>query len=167
MEILGPPDIHYLSAAVGWVELGNLDEAKAELARVSSEWTSHPNVLNVRWAIHAAEKDWAQALAVGQQLVDSAGEHATGWLHRAYAARRAPGGSLKAARDALLPAVDRFPDEATIPYNLACYACQLGELDEARLWVQRALAVGEKPKLKAMALCDDDLRPLWAEIKNL
>ena len=81
--------------------------------------------------------------------------------------RRAPGGGLQAAWDALIPAVDRFPKEPTIPYNLACYACQLEKLDEARRWFQRALGVGQKAKLKSMGASDPDLRPLWGEIKTL
>ena len=73
----------------------------------------------------------------------------------------------QAAWDALIPAVDRFPEEATIPYNLACYACQLDKVDEARRWFLRALAVGEKGKLKCMASSDPDMKPLWSEIKGL
>jgi tetratricopeptide (TPR) repeat protein len=166
METLGPPGTHYLSAAIGWMELGNLTEAKAELAKVDPGLQKHPNVLEVSWAIHASDQNWPQALQAAQQLVEFASDRASGWLHRAYALRRAPGGGLQSAWDALLPAVDRFPHEATIPYNLACYACQLGQLDEARRWLQRALAVGDRAKLKRMASADSDLQPLWKEVKN-
>ncbi|MFO1501203.1 MAG: tetratricopeptide repeat protein [Verrucomicrobiota bacterium] len=167
MESIGMPDTHFLSSALGWMELGNCAEAKHELAKVSPTLAEHPTVLEVTWAVHAAEKDWAAALAVADRLVASAPDHANGWLHRAYAIRRAPGGGLQAAWDALLGAVDRFPQEATIPYNLACYACQLSQLDEARRWLQRAMAVGDKAKLKSMAISDSDLEPLWGEIKSL
>lgn len=167
MEILGPPDIHYLSGAMGWVELGNIAEAKLELAKVSPALAKHPTVLEVSWALHASEQNWPEALRDAEQLVECAADHASGWLHRAYALRRTPGGGLKAAWDALLPVVDRFPNEATIPYNLACYACQLQQLDEARRWLQRAIAVGQKIKIKSMAISDKDLEPLWPEIKSL
>ncbi|MDW8309781.1 MAG: hypothetical protein RMK20_10450, partial [Verrucomicrobiales bacterium] len=90
-----------------------------------------------------------------------------GWLHRAYALRRATGGGLERAWEALRPAADRFPREPIIPYNLACYACQMGRLDEARQWFVRALRVGDRATLKDMALHDDDLRPLWNEISGL
>lgn len=167
MEELGPPDTHFLSAALGWMELGNCTEAKAELAKVSASLDAHPTVLEVRWAIHATEKDWPQALVAAEKLVESEPARAVGWLHRAYALRRVPGGGLQTAWKALLPAVDRFPEEATIPYNLACYSCQMGDLDEARRWLRRALGVGEQRKIRAMAEIDPDLEPLWAEIKNL
>jgi tetratricopeptide (TPR) repeat protein len=159
--------MHFLSAAIGWMELGNLAEAKAELGKVAPGLAGHPTVLEVTWAIHAAGNNWPDALVAAEQLVQSAGDRASGWLHRAYALRRTPGGGLEAAWKALLPAVDRFPAEATIPYNLACYACQLGQLDEARRWLKRAVAVGEKSKIKVMAGSDADLQPLWGEIKAL
>ena len=167
MEPIGPPEIHYLSAATGWMELGNLAEAKAELKSLGPAFASHPGVLEVSWAIYAADNDWSQALAIAEQLVQNAGNHAVGWLHRAYAMRRAPEGGLQAAWDALVPAVDLFPTEATIPYNLSCYACQMGQLDEARRWLRRAAATGDRNKIKTMAASDFDLEPLWGEIKSL
>ncbi len=167
MEIIEPPDSHYLLAALGWIELGNVTEAKAELARVSPRLARHPDVLEMAWTVSAADKNWSEALTSAEQLVACAEERATGWLHRAYALRRVEGGGLRAAWDALLPAVDRFPQVATIPYNLACYACQMQQLDEARRWLQRAAAVGNKGKIKNMASTDTDLEPLWGEIKTL
>ena len=92
---------------------------------------------------------------------------AQGWLHRAYVLRRVAGGGLTQAWEALLPAAKKFPKEPVIAYNLACYACQLLQPDLAREWLRRALLVGDKEVLKKMALADDDLQPLWQEIKEL
>src|SRR6266404_4186070 len=167
MEPLGPPDAHFLSAAVGWFELGNLPEAKAELAKIALDLGRHPEVLEVRWLISAQEKNWDEGLAVAGALVEVAPQRSSGWLHRAYALRRARGGGLQAAWDALLPAFENFPAEATIPYNLSCYACQMGRLDEARQWLQRAVKIAGKDPIKFMAVNDDDLEPLWREIKKL
>ena len=54
----------------------------------------------------------------------------------------------------------------TIPFNLSCYACQMQKLEEARVWLRRALKIGDKAKIKEMALDDPDLRPLWEEIRK-
>lgn len=164
MESLGPPETHYLIAAVGWLELGNTAEAAVELERLNPELQRHPDVLEVRWLVHAQEKDWDRGLAVSLDLLEQVPDRASTWLHHAYALRRATGGGLEKAWDALLPAFERFPEESTIPYNLACYACQLGRLAEARQWLERALKKGGKQKIKTMALNDDDLRALWEEI---
>ncbi len=167
MHTLEPPDTHYLSGAIGWLELGNPAEARAELARVSPAQHEHPDVLEVHWSIAAEAKCWDEALKVAQALLRRAPDRSSGWLHQAYALRRIPGGSVQKASEALLPAFDKFPKELTIPFNLACYACQLGQLDAARDWLQRAIAVAGKEKIKQMALEDSDLQPLWDETLRL
>ncbi|MDB6123227.1 MAG: hypothetical protein JWQ71_2220 [Pedosphaera sp.] len=164
---LAPPDSFFLSAAEGWIELGNFAEAKAELSQISEPHQNHPFVLELRYSIQAQEQDWAAALETARALLALAPELSFGWLHQAYALRRAPGGGLEAAWDALLPAMERFPKEPTVAYNLACYACQLQRLDEARRFLKRACEIGGKGKIKAMALNDSDLQPLWPEIHSL
>jgi len=54
MSDLSFTDIRHLEAAQGWLGLGNWREAKVELDTILGELQSHPNVLQVRWAIHAA-----------------------------------------------------------------------------------------------------------------
>jgi hypothetical protein len=76
-------------------------------------------------------------------------------------------GGLMQAWDALLPAAKKFPTEPIIAYNLSCYACQMQKLATAREWFYRAVAAGTKETIKQMALADDDLQPLWTEIKEL
>ena len=56
---------------------------------------------------------------------------------------------------------------AVIAYNLSCYACQMNKLTEARAWFHRATKTGDKDVMKKMALEDEDLKPLWAEIEDL
>ena len=164
---LEPPDLFHLSAALGWLELGLPAEAEAELAKISSENQRYPDVLEIRWALLAQAENWAEALKAAQVLIEVAPKRSSGWLHRAYALRRAPGGGIEKARDALLPAQEKFPHDSTIPYNLSCYACQMNHLDEARDWFHRALKIGGKEKIKNMALADEDLRPLWNEIREI
>ena len=166
MQPLEPPETHYLSAAQGWVELGNPAEARAELAQISEARQIHPDVLEVRWFVCAEEQCWEEGLQVARSLIQAAPDRASGWLHQAYALRRVAEGGLKQAWEALLPAFDLFPKEAIIPYNLSCYACQLKDLEGARLWLKRAIAIGGKERIKLMALADSDLEPLWPEIRD-
>jgi hypothetical protein len=167
MQKLEPPDTHYFSAAIGWLELGNLVEARAEMAQISPACQEHPDVLEVRWLVSAAQKQWEEGLQIAQALVRCAPKRSSGWLHQAYALRRVPDGGIQKAWEALLPAAQRFPKEPTIPFNLSCYACQMRQLKEARDWLNRAVAVGGKEKIKKMALGDSDLEPLWDEIRQL
>jgi len=167
MPRLPPPDSHRLSAATGWLELGCPEESLAELDAIQPENQTHPDVLELRWELLADEHEWNQAASTARTLIELAPDRARGWIYHAYAVRRAVGGSVEKALDALLPAVDRFPAEAHIPYNLACYACQLGRPQEALAWLDRAFKVGNKAELKSEALEDEDLRALRKEIEQL
>ena len=51
-------------------------------------------------------------------------------------------------------------------YNLSCYACQMNQLDSARLWLKRALSIGNREHVNDKLLDNTDLEPLWTEIKN-
>jgi len=167
MQKLEPPDTHFALAATGWLELGNPAEAKAELDQVSPAQQEHPDVLELRWAISAAQQRWDEGLQAAQALLRRAPERSSGWLHQAYALRRVPNGGLQRAWEALLPASAKFPKEAIIPFNLSCYACQMRQLDAARNWLKRAAGIGGKELIKRMALGDPDLQPLWPEIEQL
>ncbi len=164
MKELEPSDTHRLRAAEGWLGLGLPAEAAAELDALSPSCQRHPDVLEVRWILHAHSQRWDAALAAARELVLATPDRASGWLHRAYALRRAAGGGLTQAQAALQPAAERFPKEPTIPFNLACDACQLGQLDEARNWMKRAMKVGGRDVIRQMALADEDLKPLWSEL---
>ncbi len=167
MQPLEPPDIHYLSAALGWLGLGNSSEARAELAQIRAGQQNHPDVLEVRWQVCAEERRWPEGLQIARALMHGAPELASGWLHQAYALRRVADGGVKKAWDALLPAAEKFPKESIIAYNLSCYACQMQQLETARNWLNKAVAIGNKERIKEMALADPDLEALWEEIRKL
>ena len=167
MQDLELSDIHRLNAALGWLGLNSPADARSELDAIPAARQLHPAVLEARWLLCAHENNWSEALFVAEQEVTTAPEEVPGWLHRAYALRRVAGGGLTQAWDALLPAAEKFPAEAVVAFNLACYACRLQQLEIARTWFQRAVATGGKEVIKKMALEDDDLKALWPEIENL
>jgi hypothetical protein len=167
MEPIDTPDLHRLNAALGWLELGNPVEANAELDGVAPALRSHPAVLELRWQIYAKEKKWDACVGISAGLVGSRPEQPGNWLNHAYALRRATSGGLVPAQNVLLEARQKFPHEWMIPYNLACYACQLGQLPGAQDWLEKALEVGDAKQVKLMALEDPDLEPLWAEIRKI
>jgi tetratricopeptide (TPR) repeat protein len=163
MKKLEPPDLHYVNAAQGWIELGDLEEARREFERLPPGQRAHPDALEVQWNLRAAGREWEEALAVAERLAAAAPNRCSGWIQRSYSLHE-----LKRTAEAwlkLLPAARQFPKESTIPYNLACYACQLHRLDDARKWLTQALQLGDRQQVMAMALKDPDLRPLWPEIK--
>ena len=80
------------------------------------------------------------------------------WIHRSYSLHE-----LKRTQEAyglLLPAVDKFPEIWLIPYNLACYTAQLGQMKECEQWLKIAMKLDENA-VKRVAIGDPDLQPLW------
>jgi tetratricopeptide (TPR) repeat protein len=159
---LEPPDSHHLNAAQGWIELGNHVEADVELEKIDPALRSHPNVLELRWQIYAKAKKWEACVDIGEALVRTAPDLPEGWIHRSYALHELK--RTQEAADKLEAAAELFPSVWNIPYNLACYACQLGKHEEAWEWLEDAFDLGDSKAVKLMALDDPDLAPFWAEI---
>ena len=165
---LEPGDSHRVRAALGWLELGNAKEARAELSDLSEAAKIHPDVLEILWAICSEAKDWEEALSWADALVENHPERSSGWIHRAYSLRRVKKGGLEMAWSVLVEAAKIFPEEPIIAYNLSCYAAQFGRLSDAWDWFGKALgAADDVESIKNMALGDDDLKSLWGRIQSL
>ncbi len=165
MRTLDYPDRHFVRAAEGWLELGDSAEAARELRQLTRAGEKHPDVLELRWRLFALTGQWDAALAMARAVITIAPERPTGWIHQSYSLHE-----LKRTDEALqqlLPIANKFPEDSVIPYNLACYACQLGDLLVARDWIQRAVKLLGKAEVKSMAQSDSDLAPLRGYIEGL
>lgn len=168
MPNLEPPDNHILDAATGWLMLGNADEARHEFEQLSPTSRQHSDALDFEWRWLAHEERWEEAVEAAQRLIERHPKRVDAWIHRSFALHELR--RTREAFDLLLPVVKKFPRELTIPYNLACYTCQLGDLPVARKWLKRAWVIlpdreDRMLRLRA-ALEDEDLRPLWSEIRD-
>jgi hypothetical protein len=168
MKLIEPPDLHHLRAAMGWLELGNHKEATEEWKQITPSLQVHPDVLEIRWEICAMAMEWDICVDIASAIVELAPERPFGWIGRAYSLRRVEGGGLIAAFMTLLLVAEEFPAEPMIPFNLSCYTCQMGRLDDARAWLHRAFAVasmaGTKKRFKHMAMEEPDLEPLRRKV---
>jgi tetratricopeptide (TPR) repeat protein len=151
-------DLQHLRAAQGWIELGVWDAANEELESITLQLRAHPDVLKVRFNVHLAAKHFELALAAADALLRYRPGEPEGWIHRSVALQEMD--RTPEAQEKLRPAAEMFPSKWEICYNLACYACQLGELDEARAFLERAITLGDSEKVKLKALDDPDLSPL-------
>jgi hypothetical protein len=157
------PSNRHLESAQGWLELGCPAESRAELAKIPGGLQLHPEVLKVRWGILAAEKKWLESLEIAGTLTEMVSEDAVGWVNRSFSLHELK--RTSEARQNLLQIIDKFPADPIIPYNLACYECQLGDMNQARKWLDTAFRLGNRNRMKPMALNDPDLRPLWRELE--
>jgi predicted Zn-dependent protease len=153
------PFTRHPEAAQARFELGNCIEATEELEQIAPEMRGHPSVLEVPFHIFVAANKWEYAAEIAKAISEFAPDNSFGFIHQAYSLHE-----LKRTREAwnvLLPAVDKFPKECIIRYNLACYACQLGNLKAARHWLKMASDLGGTKQIKLMVPKDTDLEPLW------
>jgi tetratricopeptide (TPR) repeat protein len=135
-------------------------EANEELEQIDADQRSHTEVLALRVRIYSALKQWELMQAIAKRLALIEPDLPQWTVSWAYATRRAD--CLEAARIILVNAVERQPDVAIYHYNMACYECQLGNLDEAKVRLKRAFEL-EAP-YRLMALEDEDLELLWASL---
>lgn len=135
--------------------------------KIGSDLLSHPDVLEVRYAIYSKAKKWDLAAEIAHALNQIKPLEPQFWLWRAYAMRRMPGGGIPQAKEILSKAQPLFPKDPLIPYNLACYECQLGNLTEAWKWVEKAMELGDAKMVKQMALADPDLEPFWVDLGEM
>ena len=149
-----------LHAAMGYLELGMIAEAAGELESLPPEDRDRSSVLALRVEIYRTAKKWSLMEVVARELWKRHPDEPDHWTNLAWAVQRSD--SVVAARDILLEAVERFPSDAMTHFNLGCYSCQLGDIEQAKTRVGKAIELDAKFRL--LALDDPDLEPLWKVI---
>jgi tetratricopeptide (TPR) repeat protein len=157
---LEQPDRQHWQAATGYVELGMFLEADAELDKIDPFNRAAPEVLALRIAIYRGLEKWELMQEIARRLAEFQPDDIQWTMSLAYATRRA--NSIEAAKEVLLSAEPRFPKEAAIRYNLACYFCQTGDIPSAKNYLKQAFEIDLS--LRLAALEDEDLKALWGSL---
>ncbi len=163
MKKIESADRHRLNAAEGWLELGDSREADAELDAITPQLQAHPAVLQMRWRLNAQAKKWDRCVEIASTLTKMMPADEQSLVNLGNSLYFS--GRTREAFDQVSAMTPRFPRNAILRYNLGCYACQLGMLDVAKIWLGEAFALDEKSELKRMALEDRDLEPLWEVLR--
>ncbi len=164
-ETLEPPYSHQVSAARGWLELGNIEEAESELEDLPRTILQHPEVLMIRWEVASQLRNWHEALLFATVLTKAAPDCPDSWIKRSYALHELK--RTKEAWDSLFNVSVQFEQSPTVAYNLACYACQLNRFEDAQVWLRNAVKNGKKASIKKMALEDQDLTPMREFVQSM
>jgi len=154
---LESPDKEFFDAACGYAQLGMYRDANEELENIDPFLRAAPEILALRIEIYRALEKWELMQVVSQKLAEFEPDNLQWIISLAYATRRAY--SIDVAMEILLNAEAKFPKEAAIPYNLACYYCQGGEMKKAKRYLKKAFDIDLN--WRKAALDDDDLKPLW------
>ena len=150
----------HFERAQGWLLLENYAAADRALRLIPAAFRRRPEVEQFRAQLHLSAGRWARAVPLLRKLVKQEPDEPQYWVSLAFATRRAE--SIGAAEQILIEASRRFPHEAVIWFNLACYAAQQGDLPNA-LGLLRA-AVNRDAAYRELAKTDSDLGPLWAAV---
>jgi len=135
-------------------------EADTELDKIDPFNRAAREVLAVRIAIYQGLRKWELMREVAKRLAEFQPNDSQWVISLAYATRRAD--SIKAAKEILLNVEPKFPKNAVIKYNLACYFCQTGDIKTAKNYLKRAFEIDLS--WRTAALDDEDLKPLWESL---
>jgi Tfp pilus assembly protein PilF len=147
-----------LAHARGYLGLGMIADAATELDQIPAADSQETEVLSLRALVLQEQARWPQLVKIAQVLVARVPSEAAWWITWAYATRRCL--SLAAAEAILIDAERTHPQEPTILFNLGCYACQRGDLAEARRRVDQAIALDQS--FRQATTTDPDLVALRA-----
>jgi len=152
-----------LNAVDGWLGFDNVIEADKELKQITPAMQRHPEVLARRCEMFAKAECWPKCEEVAEEIILLEPESTFGWVRRSFALHEQD--LTATAREKLLPAVELFPEDITIRYNLACYECVLGNISQAKLHLAEAFNLAQNQNCtdqwKSQMLDDPDLKPLW------
>ena len=165
MKALEPPDCHHLSAALGWFELANWQEANEELEKIAPTLRAHPDVLEVRCAIYAKLERWETVLDIAKAISQLDPDRTFGPIYLACAFHKLK--RTEEARLVLVKILNRFPTDWLVRFNLACYECQLGNQAVAWAYLAEAFELGDAKAVKLLALNAYDLEPFWKQIGDM
>ncbi|MEA3207527.1 MAG: hypothetical protein QOE70_584 [Chthoniobacter sp.] len=145
-----------LLAAQGYSELSMFEDAIAELDTLPEETATHAIVVELRTVILMQARRWKTALTVARVLCRTEPEKTSGFIHAAFCLHEI--GRTAEAREVLLNGPSTLHTEPTFHYNLACYECALGNLDLARMHLEKSIQLDRK--FRDFARHDPDLAPL-------
>jgi len=135
-------------------------EANTELDKIDPFNRAAPEVLALRIAIYRGLEKWELMQEIAKRLADFQPDDIQWTISFAYATRRAD--SIPAAKEVLLNAESKFPKEAAIKYNLACYFCQTGDIQNAKNYLKEAFEIDLNWRMAALE--DEDLKLLWESL---
>jgi len=149
-----------LQEAQGYIELGLLDEAADALEEIIPEKKTHPEVMATRAILYRKAQNWPLLEVVARSLVKTQPGVVAWWVDWAFATRRAM--SIKEAEEILIRALNVHPRGAILHFNLGCYACQSGRIEEAKSRIAEAVRLDKA--FQIAALDDPDLEPMWQDL---
>ena len=151
-----------LQYANGYLDLGMVDDAEAELDAISDDDQYDYGTLSMRTRLYSERKDWERMESMSRDLIALDDNEVFGWVNLAYALRELE--RVEEAKETATQGLARQPKEAVLWFNLACYCSLLGEVEDASTHLDKAIEL--EKSFESSAVDDPDLENLWAWIKS-
>ena len=149
-----------LLAAQGYLELGMVEEALAELSSFSGPFAQDPDIVELRLHIQMQGERWNDALTSAEELLRITPDAVPAFIHGAFALHEM--GRTSEARDLLLKGPPVLKNDPTFHYNIGCYEAVLGNKESALQSLQLSFAIDET--YRDFAKGDPDLKLLHEEL---
>ena len=149
-----------LLAAQGYLELGMVEEALAELSSFSGPFDQDPDIVELRLHIQMQGERWNDALTSAEELLRITPDAVPAFIHGAFALHEM--GRTSEARDLLLKGPPVLKNDPTFHYNIGCYEAVLGNKESALQSLQLSFAIDET--YRDFAKGDPDLKLLHEEL---
>lgn len=155
-------DIRHLEAAEGWLERGDYCNCFDELERIDNRDDVRVDAL--RWRLYndsgqnAAAANWA--LAVQRRYP----KELAGYIWRSVSLEKL--GFYQGAYENLKPVAFEFSETGVVPFLLAVFASELGNLREAEEWLAIAFEAPDARELNLRAREERALDLLWGRVRS-
>lgn len=149
-----------LLAAQGYLELGMVEEALAELATVETPLLKDPDLLELRLHILMQGRRWDEALTTAEELLRMKEDALPAYIHGAFALHEL--GRTSEARDLLLKGPSLLRNDPIFHYNIGCYEAVLGNRDAALASLRQSFAMDKT--FREFAQRDPDLMQIVQEL---
>jgi Flp pilus assembly protein TadD len=149
-------DFKHAECAVGYANLGMVNDALEELEHLSPSMAADGGVMEFKLRLLERGQKWSDAASLAAKLATSYPNEARWFVAWAFAKRRSD--SIETASKILSEAASLHPKDPLIQFNLGCYAAQRGDLNAAQTHVRRAIELNHD--LEKLAHEDPDLEPL-------
>lgn len=145
-----------LQAAIGYLELGMPADGLRELQSLSPELQARVETLELRAVLEQHLGHWHDAAHTYAELGRREPDNPDRFIAQGCCLYELQ--QVTEARDALLSAGPKARQHGLWNYHLACYEAILGNRERARELIHHSLRL--QPRLRAMALQNDNLLPL-------
>ncbi len=149
-----------MDAARGYLYLGLPDEALSEIEPVPFSHRFNREFMELRTAIHMARKQWLEALVIARNVCHLFPSSERGFLDASRCLHKL--GRTQEAKDVLLQAPSSLRTKAVHHYQMSRLEAKMGNVDNARKSLKRAIALD--PKYRKLASKADELRDIFQTI---